>query len=268
MLTSQDPLLIPLDILPSTTSSSFTVTPSLVTQWLSHFLPKQEEVTMICSRHGVTLKSFSDIDTNPSLHTVLQTPTSVFESYHFHVQDEKTDPKEWDDVTLELTFNLKDFKGLLSFADSMNLPISALFKGPGMPILFSVTLPSATTTSTTSHSRRSTASSSDLMNLEFIIATVQPFTSSSSSSSSSTHPVPLYPFSTTSSFTSMLPNGTPVSHVSASHVSATPGGSLDTTPLRPAATPASVTAFPFGPDTNEIVPGTPPDQEQTWETFF
>ncbi|RUS16191.1 Rad9-domain-containing protein [Endogone sp. FLAS-F59071] len=113
----------------------FVVTPRLVSDWIAHFHPKLAEVTLSCAPDSVCIRSFWDEEAGGQekgkkedkrgLQTELTLDPEEFSSYE--VQHD-----------VEMTFNLKEFKAIMLYAERMELPVSAFFEGPGSPIIFSV----------------------------------------------------------------------------------------------------------------------------------
>ncbi|XP_048848406.1 cell cycle checkpoint control protein RAD9B isoform X2 [Brienomyrus brachyistius] len=96
--------------------------PSLLGDMVIHFPPSQEEVTLSVCPKRVTMRNYYQMkvmSTEMSLHPE--------EFDYFHVG-----------VNSDITFCLKELRGLLSFAESHGLPVYVHFGHPGQPVRFSV----------------------------------------------------------------------------------------------------------------------------------
>ncbi|KAJ1988077.1 hypothetical protein H4R33_002567, partial [Dimargaris cristalligena] len=146
------------------------VAPKLMTEWISHFNPKLEEITFICSNESVIIRSFAEggftniaegtsakDSIKQSLQTQLQIDTEDFDIYHV--------PQH-----TELTFSFREFRAILAFAEQTNLQLSAYFDTGGKPILFA-------------------AQSTDHISVDIVLATLAE-TMTNSSISSTPNPNP------------------------------------------------------------------------------
>ncbi|KAI9206975.1 Rad9-domain-containing protein [Polychytrium aggregatum] len=133
--------------LKETCQGSWLASPKVIHEWLVHFNQKLEEVTMICDTDWIKLKSFTDTSTNTQdrISQSLQTEVTMNSGDfgYFKVNQ-----------LADLTFNLKELKAILSFADTMNQPVIAYFERTGCPITFSVSVP-------------------DTYSVDFVLATLQ-----------------------------------------------------------------------------------------------
>ncbi|XP_061465512.1 cell cycle checkpoint control protein RAD9A [Rhineura floridana] len=102
--------------------------PRLLADAVVHFPLTLAEVTLAASPAGkVTFCSYLEEETEPSRMMVTELCLSEDEFQAFHVKEET-----------QVTFCLKEFRGLLSFAESSNLPLNIHFDIPGRPAIFTV----------------------------------------------------------------------------------------------------------------------------------
>lgn len=93
-----------------------------------HFPPMLAEVTLVPSSSGkVLFRNYLEEEMDPTKVMLTEMTLHAEEFLHFQVQ---TEP--------EITFCLKEFRGLLSFAESSNLPVNIHFDSAGRPAVFSV----------------------------------------------------------------------------------------------------------------------------------
>ncbi|XP_019412189.1 PREDICTED: cell cycle checkpoint control protein RAD9A isoform X1 [Crocodylus porosus] len=93
-----------------------------------HFPVTLAEVTLGVGPSGkVSLRNYVDEETEPSKTMVTELCLSEDEFQDVRVPQET-----------QITFCLKEFRGLLSFAESSNLPLSIHFDTPGRPAVFSL----------------------------------------------------------------------------------------------------------------------------------
>ncbi|KAJ1976696.1 hypothetical protein H4R34_003879 [Dimargaris verticillata] len=147
-----------------TCSHRWQVSPKLMTEWASHFNPRLEEITMVCSPEAVILRSFSE----GGFLTVADGTTAkdaIKQSLQTQLQ---IDPEDFDVYSVvhhtELTFSFREFRAILAFAEQTNLQLSAYFDVPGRPILFAI-------------------QSTDHMAADFVLATLTEAMSTTSASS-------------------------------------------------------------------------------------
>ncbi|XP_078741757.1 cell cycle checkpoint control protein RAD9A isoform X2 [Lampetra fluviatilis] len=99
----------------------------LLSDALVHFHGSHEEVCLSASSTHVTLSNVPDdsVDIAKTTRTNLSLSVDEFESVRLK-------------GSTELTFCLKETKGMLLFAESSNYPVSIHFDSPGRPIVFSL----------------------------------------------------------------------------------------------------------------------------------
>ncbi|KAF9959559.1 Cell cycle checkpoint control protein rad9b [Mortierella alpina] len=112
-----------------TCPSSWRLPPAALMGLPENFSAKAEEITMSCSQEGIAFKTCSDTgdeDSGKKLgSTVVPMSRSVMESYN--LQDE-----------VEMTFAMKEFKAIISFALALRLPLEAYFDASFRPFLLRV----------------------------------------------------------------------------------------------------------------------------------
>ncbi|XP_062974755.1 cell cycle checkpoint control protein RAD9A isoform X2 [Elgaria multicarinata webbii] len=102
--------------------------PRLLADAVVHFPLTLAEVTLGASPDGkVSFRSYLEEETETSRMMVTELCLSEDEFQAFHVKEET-----------QVTFCLKEFRGLLSFAESSNLPLTIHFDIPGRPAIFTV----------------------------------------------------------------------------------------------------------------------------------
>ncbi|XP_069827265.1 cell cycle checkpoint control protein RAD9A [Dendropsophus ebraccatus] len=100
----------------------------LLSDAVVHFPLTLAEVTLMANPSGkVTLRNYVEEDTDPSKAMLTELSLSKEEFLDFQLQDQR-----------EITFCLREFRGLLAFADSCSLPISIHFDSAGCPVVFTV----------------------------------------------------------------------------------------------------------------------------------
>ncbi|TFJ99584.1 Cell cycle checkpoint control protein RAD9A [Platysternon megacephalum] len=96
-----------------------------------HFPVTLAEVTLGVSPAGkVSFRNYLDEETEPSRTMVTELCLSEDEFQDVQVQQQS-----------HVTFCLKEFRGLLSFAESSNLPLNIHFDSPGRPAIFTLSDP-------------------------------------------------------------------------------------------------------------------------------
>lgn len=114
---------------PNNCANSWTAQSKILSEANTNFLSNQEEVTMTVRKDSFRMRNYNeDEDMKKRVHTELQMLPGEFE--HFNVVQDAS-----------VTFCLKELRSIISFADTINLPISAAFNSGGEPILFSVKHP-------------------------------------------------------------------------------------------------------------------------------
>ncbi|NP_001082600.1 RAD9 checkpoint clamp component A L homeolog isoform X2 [Xenopus laevis] len=100
----------------------------LLSDAVMHFPPTLAEITLMASPCGkVTLRNYveEDVDATKAMLTELALSRDEFLVYNLKKQS-------------DITFCLREFRGLLSFAESTSLPVSIHFNSAGCPAVFSV----------------------------------------------------------------------------------------------------------------------------------
>ncbi|XP_048339895.1 cell cycle checkpoint control protein RAD9A [Sphaerodactylus townsendi] len=128
--------------------------PRLLVDAVVHFPLTLAEVTMSASPGGkVTFRSYLEEEPEAGQTMLTELCLSEDEFQVFHVKEET-----------QVTFCLKEFRGLLSFAESSSLPLNVHFDSPGRPAIFTledplleVQLVLATLSETDSHSSQMTS---------------------------------------------------------------------------------------------------------------
>uniref|UniRef100_A0A8B9RAJ1 Cell cycle checkpoint control protein n=1 Tax=Astyanax mexicanus TaxID=7994 RepID=A0A8B9RAJ1_ASTMX len=92
-----------------------------------HFPPSLEEVNVSVNGERVWLRNHLEDDADPSRAMMTELCLSAEEFDHFAVRSESN-----------ITFCLKELRGLLVFAESSGLPVSMHFDEPGSPVVLSV----------------------------------------------------------------------------------------------------------------------------------
>ncbi|XP_060679518.1 cell cycle checkpoint control protein RAD9A-like isoform X2 [Hemiscyllium ocellatum] len=103
------------------------VQPKLLTDTVVHFPANLEEVTLEVKGGRVYFRNYIEPETDPrkTMHTEMVLTSMEFDE--FSVTDET-----------EITFCLKELRGLLGFAEVSGLPVTVHFQGPGSPAIFSL----------------------------------------------------------------------------------------------------------------------------------
>ncbi|KAI8801285.1 Rad9-domain-containing protein [Cladochytrium replicatum] len=110
---------------------TWTIAPKVFTDWLGNFHPKLEDVTMSCSSQFVKFRSYVEASADSRSRTLQTEITLETESF------DKFDAK----IDAQITFSLKDFKSILTFAEQSNSPLSAYFSESNKPVAFSTHQP-------------------------------------------------------------------------------------------------------------------------------
>ncbi|XP_067881843.1 cell cycle checkpoint control protein RAD9A-like, partial [Heterodontus francisci] len=101
--------------------------PKLLTDTVIHFPTNLEEVTLDVKARRVTLKNYIEPDSDPRKMMLTEMVLTPAEFDEFCVKEES-----------EITFCLKELRGLLGFAEASGLPLTVHFEGPGSPAIFSL----------------------------------------------------------------------------------------------------------------------------------
>ncbi|XP_060628214.2 cell cycle checkpoint control protein RAD9A [Anolis sagrei] len=102
--------------------------PRLLADAVVHFPLALAEVTLVASPAGkLSLRSYLEEETEATRTMVTELCLNEDEFQAFHIKQET-----------QVTFCLKEFRGLLSFAESSNLPLNIHFDSPGRPAIFTL----------------------------------------------------------------------------------------------------------------------------------
>eukprot|EP01117_Protostelium_nocturnum_P007818 TRINITY_DN2799_c0_g1_i1.p1 TRINITY_DN2799_c0_g1~~TRINITY_DN2799_c0_g1_i1.p1 ORF type:complete len:328 (-),score=115.08 TRINITY_DN2799_c0_g1_i1:46-1029(-) len=104
--------------------------PKKLLECVSNFYNKVEHITFMASKEGILLKSFvEDTSSTSSTGKILRTEMHV-------------DVGDFDEYEIgqeaSITFDIKQFKAILSFCDSAGQPVSMFFERGGRPILLAL----------------------------------------------------------------------------------------------------------------------------------
>ncbi|KAM9377560.1 cell cycle checkpoint control protein RAD9A isoform 2-T2 [Pholidichthys leucotaenia] len=106
----------------------FRAQPRLLVDTVVHFPPSLEEVTVSVSDERMWVRNHVEEEAEQSKSMLTELCLASDEFDHFAVRAHNN-----------VTFCLKEFRGLLVFAESTDLPISMYFDEPGSPVVLSVT---------------------------------------------------------------------------------------------------------------------------------
>lgn len=92
-----------------------------------NFQLNQDEVTLCVSPEKIIIRNYVEDEPDPAkaIHTVLTLEAGEFDRYNITGEG-------------EVTFCLKEFRAVLTFAEPVNLPVTCHFSNPGSPIIFTV----------------------------------------------------------------------------------------------------------------------------------
>ncbi|KAI5614110.1 cell cycle checkpoint control protein RAD9A, partial [Silurus asotus] len=99
--------------------------PKLLSDTVMHFPISQEEITLSISPTRVTLKTYVEEDNDRIMYTEMFLHPDEFDYFHLRVES-------------NITFCLKELRGLLAFAESHGLHVSVHFGSSGNPVSFSL----------------------------------------------------------------------------------------------------------------------------------
>ncbi|XP_017324149.1 cell cycle checkpoint control protein RAD9B isoform X1 [Ictalurus punctatus] len=99
--------------------------PKLLSDIVMHFPVSQEEITLSISPIRVILKNYFEEDNDRIMYTEMFLHPEEFEYFHLRVDS-------------DITFCLKELRGLLTFAESHGLQVSVHFGSSGNPVSFSL----------------------------------------------------------------------------------------------------------------------------------
>ncbi|XP_026766560.2 cell cycle checkpoint control protein RAD9B isoform X2 [Pangasianodon hypophthalmus] len=99
--------------------------PKLLSDIVMHFPVSQEEITLSMSPIRVILKNYFEEDNDRIMCTEMFLHPDEFDYFHLRVDS-------------DITFCLKELRGLLTFAESHGLQVSVQFGSPGNPVSFSL----------------------------------------------------------------------------------------------------------------------------------
>uniref|UniRef100_A0A3P9IDJ4 Cell cycle checkpoint control protein n=1 Tax=Oryzias latipes TaxID=8090 RepID=A0A3P9IDJ4_ORYLA len=111
-----------------TCTNEFRAQPRVLVDTVAHFPPSLEEVTVTVSDERMWVRNHVEDETERSKAMLTELCLASDEFDHFVVKTPNS-----------VTFCLKEFRGLLVFAESSNLPVSMYFDEPGSPVVLSVT---------------------------------------------------------------------------------------------------------------------------------
>ncbi|XP_013167503.1 PREDICTED: cell cycle checkpoint control protein RAD9A isoform X2 [Papilio xuthus] len=109
------------DLVPNRITSS----QRILSEAISNFQSSDDQVTLEALSHSILLRNYIDdnIDLSKIIRTQINIKSEEFDSY---TVDEET----------AVTFTMKEFKALLTFAEALGLPIQIQFETTGKPIVF------------------------------------------------------------------------------------------------------------------------------------
>jgi len=110
------------------------VRPRFLSDILSNFHGKLEEIKLACSSSQFRVLSFVEDEDENAMNVLLRTEMAVdvkeFEEYFFPKAD-----------VVELTFSFKAFRAILELAEGFDVPLRIFFDKGGLPIVFIISYP-------------------------------------------------------------------------------------------------------------------------------
>ncbi|KAJ8869896.1 hypothetical protein PR048_028905 [Dryococelus australis] len=106
-------------------SNHFTATAKQFTDVLVNFYPNPNDITIIVTAQNLWLQNFIDGARDPKKARRTEMILHAGEFHDYHV-DQKS----------QVTFNVKDWKAILSFAGAFTLPVAVNFQKAGRPVVF------------------------------------------------------------------------------------------------------------------------------------
>ncbi|GAA6061814.1 hypothetical protein JCM10212_001120 [Sporobolomyces blumeae] len=122
-----------------TCSSSWKASSKVLKEWMDHFYLRSganaltDEITFYCGPYLCKLKSFNDTSSEQNM-----TENDIMSSRPLttELSVDTDDYDVWDvPETQTITFALKEFKSIITFAEALMLPISAYFSTGGRPLM-------------------------------------------------------------------------------------------------------------------------------------
>lgn len=106
---------------------------------LTNFHSKLDEITLVPAQHNLTLLSFVDDNTNPSnafLRTEITVDARQFDHYAFN-----THGSPHADQNPNLTFMCRPLRSVVEFCDTLDVPIRISYDRPAAPLQLDIALP-------------------------------------------------------------------------------------------------------------------------------
>ncbi|XP_078064888.1 cell cycle checkpoint control protein RAD9A-like, partial [Mustelus asterias] len=100
--------------------NTFRAQPRLLADTVVHFPTNLEEVTLDVKTRRLTFRNYIEPDADPKKTMLTELSLTAEEFDEFCIKEES-----------EITFCLKELRGLLGFAEASGLPLTVHFQGPG-----------------------------------------------------------------------------------------------------------------------------------------